>query len=389
MNNIPLVARIHDRKTTFPLGEITVGADLLLIAGPCGVETEEQMISIARAVKQSGAHLLRGGAFKPRTSPYSFQGLGLEGVKLLKQAGQLVGLPVVTEVMDTRDVTWVSKFVDVLQIGARNMQNFSLLKEVGRVGKPVILKRGMNATLEEWLNCAEYILKGGNHQVILCERGIRTFETYTRNTVDLSAVPALRELTHLPVIVDPSHGTGRLSLIRPMSLAATACGADGLMIEVHSNPADALSDKDQSLTPAEFTELARQAQTMATFVRGACPESAAGGTDLEGFRHQINQVDTTILELLANRMELARQCRQFKSSVTDTQREADVFQRVISGSEGRLSPEFCRSLFSQIITESKRIQEAPEHQLSPGPSLVNSTLGAAGKAIENQGEMRS
>ena len=226
-----------DKRTVVNVGSVRVGEDFVVIAGPCSVESEEQALQTARAVKKAGANMLRGGAFKPRTSPYDFQGLGLKGLKILEKARQETGLPVVTEVTDPRDVSWVSEYADVLQIGTRNMQNFSLLKEVGKMNKPVLLKRGMYSTLKEWLSCAEYILAGGNPQVILCERGIRTFETYTRNTLDLSIVPAVKEISHLPIIVDPSHGTGRLSLIEPMSLAALAAGADGIIVEVHYNPA--------------------------------------------------------------------------------------------------------------------------------------------------------
>jgi 3-deoxy-7-phosphoheptulonate synthase len=213
--------------------------------------------------------MLRGGAFKPRTSPYAFQGLGLKGLKILEKARDETGLPIVTEVIDTRDVSWVCEYADVLQIGARNMQNFSLLKEVGKANKPVLLKRGMHSTIEEWLNCAEYILNDGNPDVILCERGIRTFETYTRNTLDLSAVPAVKELTHLPVITDPTHGTGRLSLIQPMSMASVACGADGIIVEVHRNPPEALSDKDQALTPPQFVEMAKRVRALRRYMDGA------------------------------------------------------------------------------------------------------------------------
>ncbi|PIS31210.1 MAG: 3-deoxy-7-phosphoheptulonate synthase [Candidatus Marinimicrobia bacterium CG08_land_8_20_14_0_20_45_22] len=243
------------RKTVIPVGDIRIGEDFVVIAGPCAVESETQTIKTALAVKAAGGNMLRGGAFKPRTSPYAFQGLGLKGLKILEKAKKETGLPVVTEVLDSRDVSWICEYIDVLQIGARNMQNFSLLKEVGKSNKPVLLKRGMYSTLEEWLNCAEYILSEGNPNVLLCERGIRTFETYTRNTLDLSIVPSVKETTHLPIFVDPSHGTGRLSLIEPMSLAAVAAGADGLEIEVHFNPAEALSDKDQQLTPEMFQSL--------------------------------------------------------------------------------------------------------------------------------------
>jgi len=226
-----------------------------VIAGPCSVESREQILEVAEAVKKAGAVALRGGAFKPRTSPYSFQGLGEEGLKLLKEAKEKTGLPIVTEVLDTRDVSLVAKYADVLQIGARNMQNFTLLREVGKVGKPVLLKRGPGATIEELLMSAEYVLSEGNRNVILCERGIRTLETYTRNTLDLSAVPVIKKLSHLPVIVDPSHGTGRWDLVPPMAKAAVAAGADGLIIEVHPHPDEALSDGPQSLKPDTFAEL--------------------------------------------------------------------------------------------------------------------------------------
>jgi len=254
------------KRTIVNVSGIEVGKDFALIAGPCSVESEKQTILTAIAVKEAGANMLRGGAFKPRTSPYSFQGLGIKGLKILAKAREETGLPVVTEVIDTRDAGWVSEFADVVQIGARNMQNFSLLKEVGKIGKPVLLKRGMNSTMAEWLDCAEYILAEGNPNVILCERGIRTFETYTRNTLDLSIVPSVKEVSHLPVIVDPSHATGRQSLIEPMSLAAVAAGADGLMIEVHYNPAEALSDKEQTLTPEMFSRTARKILALRNYV---------------------------------------------------------------------------------------------------------------------------
>ncbi len=246
------------RRTVITVDDARIGGDFVVIAGPCSVENEEQTIKTAHKVKEAGAHILRGGAFKPRTSPYDFQGLGLQGLKILEKARRETGLPVVTEVTDPRDVSWVCEYADVLQIGTRNMQNFSLLKEVGKVDKPVLLKRGVYSTLKEWLNCAEYILAEGNPRVILCERGIRTFETYTRNTLDLSIVPSVKEVSHLPIIVDPSHGTGRLSLIESMSLAAIAAGADGIMIEVHYNPCEALCDKDQAMPPDMFTGLMKK-----------------------------------------------------------------------------------------------------------------------------------
>jgi 3-deoxy-7-phosphoheptulonate synthase len=237
-------------------GGVTVGnSKLLVIAGPCAVESLEQIMEVAQTIRRSGAHMLRGGAFKPRTSPYAFQGLMQDGLYLLSRARQEYGLPVITEVMDAASIEIVSEHADCLQVGARNIQNFPLLKEVGKAEKPVLLKRGMSTTIEEFLMSAEYILSSGNPRVILCERGIRTFETATRNTLDLSAVPVLKEKTHLPVVVDPSHGTGHARYVLPMALAAVAAGADGLMIEVHPRPEEALSDGPQSLRPAEFSRL--------------------------------------------------------------------------------------------------------------------------------------
>jgi 3-deoxy-7-phosphoheptulonate synthase len=252
----------RNRRTVVTVDHVRVGEDFVVIAGPCSVESEEQTIITARKVKEAGANMLRGGAFKPRTSPYDFQGLGLQGLKILEKAKRETGLPVVTEVTDPRDVSWVSEYADVLQIGARNMQNFSLLQEVGKVNKPVLLKRGMQSTLKEWLHCAEYILAGGNPNVILCERGIRTFETYTRNTLDLSIVPSIKEVSHLPIIVDPSHGTGRLSIIEPMSFAAMAAGADGIIVEVHYNPCEALCDKEQAMPPEVFANMMQKLRVL-------------------------------------------------------------------------------------------------------------------------------
>jgi len=263
------------QRTLVPVGSLQVGRDFLLAAGPCAVESERQTIITAQRVREAGANMLRGGAFKPRTSPYSFQGLGIKGLQILAKAREETGLPVVTEVVDPRDAGWVSEYADVIQIGARNMQNFSLLKEAGKIGKPVLLKRGMHSTLDEWLNCAEYILAEGNPNVILCERGIRTFETYTRNTLDLSMVPSVRELSHLPVIVDPSHGTGRLGLIEAMSLAGVAAGADGLIIEVHYNPAEAVSDKDQTLSTEQFVSTARKILQLRNYLTASASDHAS------------------------------------------------------------------------------------------------------------------
>ncbi len=242
-------------KTVIPVrnGTSVGGEKLVVIAGPCAVESEEQLIETARAVKAAGATMLRGGAFKPRTSPYSFQGMEEEGLILLRNARDETGLPIVTEIMKPSDIDVICKYADMLQVGARNVQNFALLKELGKIDKPVMLKRGMMTTIEEFLMSAEYILSGGNSKVILCERGIRTFETATRNTLDLSSVPLLRHRTHLPVIVDPSHGTGHWKLVAPMCYAAVAAGCDGLLVEVHTHPEHAVSDGIQSLTPDKFS----------------------------------------------------------------------------------------------------------------------------------------
>jgi 3-deoxy-7-phosphoheptulonate synthase len=242
------------------------GPDVVIIAGPCAVESEAQLLATARAVKAGGASVLRGGAFKPRTSPYSFRGLEFEGLRLLALARAETGLPVVTEVMDARHLPAVAECADILQIGSRNMQNFTLLEEVGRSGLPVLLKRGMGATLADYLQAAEYIMAAGNARVILCERGIRTFETSTRNTLDLNAVPMLHRRTHLPVLVDPSHGTGRAWMVPALAAAAVAAGADGLLIEVHCDPASALSDGDESLTPEAFARMVRQVAGVAAAV---------------------------------------------------------------------------------------------------------------------------
>ncbi len=254
--------KFHPEDTIVDINGIKVGGDnFQIIAGPCSVETEEQIIEVAKAVKEAGATLLRGGAFKPRTSPYSFQGLRETGIDLLLKAKKETGMPIVTEIMSVRHID-LFKDVDVVQIGARDMQNFELLKEVGKMHKPVLLKRGMCNTIEEWLMSAEYIMSEGTKDIILCERGIRTFEPYTRNTLDLSAIPLLKELTHLPVVVDPSHAAGIARLVRPLSLASVGSGADGLMIEVHNNPQKALCDGAQSIKPDEFSEIVKNINVM-------------------------------------------------------------------------------------------------------------------------------
>lgn len=254
-------------NTVIQVDELQIGGKKVHVAaGPCAVENRVTLLDIAEKIKAAGATFLRGGAFKPRTSPYSFQGLGIEGLKYLKEAKERTGLPVISEIMDPRDIDVMIDYVDILQIGTRNMQNFKLLMEVGSVDKPVLLKRGMSATIKELLMAAEYILSRGNEKVILCERGIRTFETATRNTLDLSAVPLLKSLSHLPVAVDPSHGVGKRDLVEPMAVAAVAAGADMLLIEVHTNPEEALSDGEQSLTPEQFKDMMEKISAVAKAV---------------------------------------------------------------------------------------------------------------------------
>ncbi len=258
--------KFHPADTVIPVGNTQIGGGTLTImAGPCSVESESQIIAVAKAVKASGATMLRGGAFKPRTSPYAFQGMGAEGIELLKLARAETGLPIVSEIMDASQLPLFDD-VDVIQVGARNMQNFNLLKILGAQPKPVMIKRGLSSTYEEWLMSAEYVMASGNQQVILCERGIRTFETYTRNTLDLAAVPVLRHLTHLPVIIDPSHATGRNALVAPLAMGAVATGCDGLLIEVHNDPAHALSDGPQSLNPEAFDVLNRRILALHAFM---------------------------------------------------------------------------------------------------------------------------
>lgn len=260
--------RVPGKKNTVVQVKDTYVGDgtLTLLAGPCSIESEEQIVAVAKAVKEAGATMLRGGAYKPRTSPYSFQGMGREGLELLSIAKKETGLPIVTEIMDPASLALFDD-VDVIQVGTRNMQNFALLKELGKQDKPVLLKRGMNATYEELLMSAEYIMNGGNENVILCERGIRTFENYTRNTLDLSAIPVLKKISHLPVIVDPSHATGKADLVGPMSLAAIAAGADGVMVEVHNDPEHAWCDGPQSVRPEEFAKMAEKMRTLHAFLK--------------------------------------------------------------------------------------------------------------------------
>jgi 3-deoxy-7-phosphoheptulonate synthase len=254
-------------NTEIKIGDVVIGGnEVVVIAGPCSVESEEQVFMIAEMVKKSGAKILRGGAFKPRTSPYAFQGMGIKGLEILRRAGDKYNLLVITEVMESTQIEKIAEYTDIFQVGARNMQNYYLLKELGKSNKPVMLKRGLAATIEEWLMSAEYILSGGKAQVMLCERGIRTFETYTRNTFDLSAIPVVHQKSHLPVIADPSHATGLRDKVIPMARAAVAAGADGLMIEVHNDPDKALSDGPQALLPDQFSELMEQIKSIAEVI---------------------------------------------------------------------------------------------------------------------------
>lgn len=283
LNNVEQVIRItkpyklasrdfHPQNTVIDLGTVKIGGDeIAVIAGPCSVETKEQITHIAKEVKKYGANLLRGGAFKPRTSPYSFQGLGREGLELLKLAKEITGLPIVTEVLDVRDIDMVAEYADVLQVGARNAQNFPLLKELGKIRKPVLLKRGLSMKADEWVMSAEYIMLGGNYNVILCERGIRTFETATRNTLDINIIPVMKERTHLPIIIDPSHATGKAKYVPDMALASIAAGADGIMVEVHNDPENAWSDGDQSITPEQFGKMMEKLRLIAQVVGRKIP----------------------------------------------------------------------------------------------------------------------
>jgi len=264
-------------NTVITIGDVRIGGDeVIVMAGPCSAETDEQVESTAAAVKRAGAKVLRGGAFKPRSSPYSFQGLGEAGLKMLRSAADRHDLKLITEVMEIGQIELIERYADILQVGARNMQNFSLLRELGRSRKPVMLKRGISATIEEWLLSAEYLLAGGNKDVMLCERGIRTFESYTRNTLDISAIPVIQKLSHLPIVADPSHGTGRRDKVKPMARAAVAAGADGLLIEVHCDPDHAKSDGAQSLFPSEFDRLMAELRVIAPAIgRSICVEPVA------------------------------------------------------------------------------------------------------------------
>ncbi len=355
-----LVARdARPEGTRVRLGRAEVGGpEFVVAAGPCAVETREQMLAAAHGVAAAGARVLRGGAFKPRTSPYSFQGLGEEGLELLAEAGRAVNLPTVTEVVAPEDVELVARYADVLQVGARNTQNFALLKALGRIGKPVLLKRGMSTTIDELLQSAEYVLASGNPDVVLCERGIRTFETATRNTLDLNAVPVLKSRTHLPVLVDPSHGTGHRQLIAPLSKAAAAAGADGLIIEVHPAPETALSDGAQSLTPSMFADLMRDlVGHLAVEGRTVAGAGGGDGAPMGAYRDRIDAIDDAIVALLEERVRMALRVGRIKRAaghdIHAPAREAQVLGRVGQAADGPLGGEAVERLFRAIIAETR------------------------------------
>lgn len=348
------LAGLTVERSTIEVNGVTIGGkEIILMGGPCAVESSIQMSSSAKTVKKAGGKILRGGVFKPRTSPYSFQGLGLEGLNYLVQAARENDLLCVTEVIDASSLDLVGDKVDIIQIGARNMQNFELLKLVGRSNKPIILKRGLSATIEEWLLAAEYILAAGNPQVILCERGIRTFEPSTRNTLDLSAVGVAKELSHLPVIVDPSHAAGRRDLISSLSKAAIAAGADGLLIEMHPNPAEASSDGPQSLYPEQFSQLACELGTVAESVNRVFTFGGQGDEDtLESLRTQIDTIDQNILECLVARMKIVGKVGDQKrlDRVKDTNREKEIIHRLVNlAVELQLPPELVKKIYPLIF----------------------------------------
>lgn len=346
------LAGLKTERSTIEVNGVTIGGkEIILMGGPCAVESSLQMSQSAETVKKAGGKILRGGVFKPRTSPYSFQGLGLEGLNYLVQAAKEQRILCVTEVIDAPSLNLVADRVDILQIGARNMQNFELLKLAGKIKKPIILKRGLSATIEEWLLAAEYILAAGNPQVILCERGIRTFEPSTRNTLDLSAVGVAKELSHLPVIVDPSHAAGRRDLIASLSKAAIAAGADGLLIETHPNPAEAVSDGPQSLTPEQFVQLAWELGAVAGSVKRVFTFGGLGDT-LEALRTQIDRVDQSIIELLADRMQIVRKIGDQKrlDRVKDTSRQNEIIQRLVNlAAELQLPSDLVKKLYPLIF----------------------------------------
>lgn len=368
--------------------EIGAGAPIAVMAGPCAVESREQVMATARWVKREGAVILRGGAFKPRTSPYAFQGLGVEGLRLLAEAREEVGLPVVSEVTDPGQVEVFEQYVDMLQVGARNMANFVLLKACGQSRKPVLLKRGISATIEEWLMAAEYVLSAGNPNVVLCERGIRTFETATRNTLDLSAVPVARERTHLPIVIDPSHGTGHRPLVRPMAVAAAAVGADGLIIEVHPDPPRARSDSEQSLSFPEFGDLMDDLRRFEYLRQPTAPGGRHQGDipeELERLRGHIDDVDARLAALIEERVELAVAVQRTRSADDhghDVARERALLERAASSDGGILTPEEREMVFTALLRASRSAQrrQAAELAAAKANGAGDGGSGAAGGA---------
>ncbi len=353
----------HPDRTRVRVGNVEIGAGnpLRMMAGPCSVESREQILATAQWVKREGAVALRGGAFKPRTSPYQFQGLGVEGLQLLAEAREETGLPVVSEITDPAHVDLFDEYVDMLQVGSRNMHNFVLLKACGQSRKPILLKRGFGATIEEWLMAAEYILSAGNPNVILCERGIRTFEPSTRNTLDLSAVPVLRELTHLPIMIDPSHGTGHRSLVRPMALAAAAVGADAIIIEVHPDPPRARSDSDQSLSFPEFGDLMDDLRRLEYLREPAKPQVSPVRIpgDLERLRGRIDDVDARLAALLEERAQLAVAVQHTRATTDhghDVTRERALLDRAASADGGVLTREEREQVFTAVLRASRSAQ---------------------------------
>ena len=379
----------HPDRSSIRVGPVGIGAGspLAVIAGPCAVESREQVLATARWVKREGATVMRGGAFKPRSSPYAFQGLGVEGLKLLAEAREETGLPVVSEITDPADVAVFDQYVDMLQVGARNMANFVLLKAVGRSRKPVLLKRGLSATIDELLMAAEYILSSGNPNVILCERGIRTFETATRNTLDLSAVPVIQERTHLPILVDPSHGTGHRPLVRPLAVAGAAVGADGIIIEVHPDPPAARSDSEQSLSFPEFGDLMddlRRHEYLRQPTAPHAPRPAQPPQERRRLRARIDDVDSRIAALLEERAELSvavQQTREPGDHGHDVGRERELIERAVRGGEGVLTPEEVQMVFGAILRVSRSAQRrsaATDAAVAGGASPEAASLSGNG-----------
>jgi len=353
----------HPDRTRITIGDVPigVGAPLVIMAGPCSVESRDQLLTTARCVRREGATVLRGGAFKPRTSPYTFQGLGDDALDLLAQAREETGMPVVTELTDAAQIETFDRRVDLIQVGSRNMHNFALLRALGQTRKPVLLKRGFGSTIEEWLLAAEYILAAGNSNVIMCERGIRTFERATRNTLDLSAVPVLRELTHLPIVIDPSHGTGRRALVGPMALAAAAVGADGLLIEVHPDPPRALSDGDQSLSFPEFGALMDELRRL-EFMRATDPlptKASLPPAGVAGERERIDAIDVELVRLLEERGRLAlsiQASKGFDAHGHDVERERALVRRALDGATGVMDEDELRTVLAAVIRASRAMQ---------------------------------